>query len=172
MITTPREQRAIHDVFLVSVWIKGLIGLAQAAAGIGLLLVSQHALVAGVVSITNPELAEDPRDPVATFLRHSALQWGSGAQHFAAAYLILHGAIKILLVAALLRRKMWSYPVSMWVLAAFIVYQLYRYTLTHSIWLVLLTALDVTVVILVWHEYRWRLSTAGASHDAIGRSSR
>jgi uncharacterized membrane protein len=125
-----------------------------------------------VVSITNPELAEDPRDPVATFLRHSALQWGSGTQHFAAAYLILHGAIKILLVAALLRRKMWSYPVSIWVLAAFIVYQVYRYTLTHSIWLVLLTALDVTVVILIWHEYRWRTTTGADARDAGEITSR
>jgi uncharacterized membrane protein len=139
-----------------------------------LLLVSQRALVTWVVSITAPELAEDPRDPVATFLRHSAEQWGSGTQHFAAAYLILHGAIKILLVAALLRRKMWSYPVSMWVLAAFIVYQVYRYTLTHSVWLVLLTALDITVVALIWHEYRWRkamdrsdagLATGHRPHD-------
>jgi len=171
MMTTPREQRAIHDVFLVSVWIKGLIGLAQAVSGIGLLLVSQHALVAWVVSTTTPELAEDPRDPVATFIRHSALQWGSGTQHFAAAYLILHGAIKILLVAALLRRKMWSYPVSMWVLATFVLYQVYRYTLTQSVWLILLTALDVTVVALIWHEYR-RKATGPEGRRAGASSSR
>lgn len=172
MMTTEREQGAIHDVFLVSVWIKGLIGLAQTAAGIGLLLVNQHALVAWVISITTPELAEDPRDPVATFLRHSALQWGAGTQHFAAAYLILHGAIKILLVAALLRRKMWSYPVSLWVLAAFVVYQVYRYALTQSVWLILLTTLDVTVMALIWHEYRLRKTTRQERYGAGNGSSR
>jgi uncharacterized membrane protein len=71
----------------------------------------------------------------------------------------MHGAIKILLVAALLRGKMWSYPLSIWVLGAFIAYQGYRYTLTHSPWLIALTALDVVVVALVWNEYRWHRRT-------------
>lgn len=153
-MTTAREEKALHDVFLISVWIKGFVGLVQALAGIGLLVVSQQALVRTVMAVTTPELSEDPHDPVATFLRNSAHHWGSGTQHFASVYLVLHGAIKLALVIALLRRKLWSYPASLWVLGAFIAYQCYRYTLTHSFWLILLTALDVTVVVLVWHEYR------------------
>ena len=58
--------------------------------------------------------------------------------------------------AGLLRRKMWSYPASMWVLGAFVVYQCYRYTQTHSPWLIALTVLDIAVIILVWHEWRAR----------------
>jgi uncharacterized membrane protein len=154
MMTPAPEQKAIHEAFLVSVWIKGLVGVIQAAAGALLLLVNQKAFVDLAISITTPELTEDPRDPIATFLRGSALHWGSGTQHFASTYLILHGAIKILLVAALLRGKLWSYPVSIWVLGAFIAYQGYRYTLTHSPWLIALTALDVVVVALIWTEYR------------------
>lgn len=153
-MTSAREQKALHDVFLVSVWIKGAVGLIQALAGLALLVVTQHALVRAVMAVTTPELSEDPRDPVAMFLRNSAQHWGAGTQHFASVYLVMHGVIKLALVIALLRRKLWSYPVSLWVLGAFIAYQCYRYTLTHSFWLVLLTALDISVVALVWHEYR------------------
>ena len=155
-MTTPRKEKALHDFFLISVWIKGLVGLIQGVVGILLLTVTQQALTAFVVKITNPELSEDPHDLIATWLRSSAAHWGAGTQLFASVYLIVHGLIKILLIAGLLRRKMWSYPASMWVLGAFIVYQCYRFTLTHSVWLVLLTALDIVVVYLIFHEYRIR----------------
>lgn len=82
------------------------------------------------VLLTSPELAEDPGDSIASFLRLSAEQFGRDTQTFASLYLITHGLIKILLVAGLLQRKMWSYPASIWVLGACVVYQCYRYMQT------------------------------------------
>ena len=35
----------------------------------------------------------------------------------------------------------------------FSVYQLYRFSLTHSLWLVLITAVDSLVIGLTWYEY-------------------
>jgi len=75
---------------------------------------------------------------------------------FAAAYLIVHGLIKLFLVASLLLGRLWAYPLSLWFLAAFIVYQCYRYLHTHSISLVLLTVFDLAVVFLIWREYHSR----------------
>lgn len=155
-MTSPRQERSLHDVFLVSIWIKALVGLGQVVSGTMLLLVKQETLAAFVVRATTPELVEDPNDWFATLLQTSAHDWAGGTQWFVSMYLVVHGLIKIALVAGLLRRKMWSYPVSMWVLGAFIVYQLYRYTVTHSVWLLLLTALDAVVVALIHHEYQRR----------------
>jgi uncharacterized membrane protein len=42
------------------------------------------------------------------------------------------------------------------VFALFIVYQLYRFAFTHPIWLLAVTALDVIVIALTWHEW-WYL---------------
>lgn len=154
--TTDRRQRTWHDLFLVSIWIKGIVGLLQVVGGVLLLVVHQDHLIRLAVMFTQPELAEDPQDSIALFLRHSAEQFGHGTQTFASIYLVVHGLIKILLVAGLLRRKMWSYPASMWVLGAFVAYQCYRYTHTQSPWLIALTALDIVVILLVWHEYRLR----------------
>lgn len=158
-MTTPYEQRALHRLFLITVWIKGGVGLLQVLGGGVLLFVSQSWLISIAVLLTRPELAEDPGDSIALFLRHSTEQFGQGTQTFASLYLIAHGIIKILLVAGLLRRQMWSYPASLWVLGAFVVYQGYRYTQTQSIWLVLLTALDIAVILLVWREYGIRKRT-------------
>ena len=63
------------------------------------------------------------------------------------------GRVKSGLVTGLLMRKLWAYPTTIVVLGLFIVYQLYRYTQTHGLGLLLLTALDVVVVGLTWHEY-------------------
>lgn len=150
------ERGTLHDLFLVSVWIKGVVGLLQVIGGLLLLFVSQGRLIALAILLTRPELAEDPHDPIAMFLRHTAQQFGHGTQAFASVYLVIHGLIKVLLVAGLLRRKIWSYPASMWVLGAFVAYQCFRYAQTHSPWLIALTALDVVVIVLVWCEYRVR----------------
>ncbi|MEO6138218.1 MAG: DUF2127 domain-containing protein [Luteimonas sp.] len=154
--TSTRRERAWHDLFLVSVWIKGIVGLLQVVGGGLLLVVSQDQLIRLAMRFTQPELIEDPHDSIGMFLRHSAEQFGHGTKLFASIYLAVHGLIKVLLVAGLLRRKMWSYPASMWVLAAFVVYQCYRYTQTHSPWLIALTVLDIAVIVLVWHEWRTR----------------
>ena len=72
----------------------------------------------------------------------------------AAIYLFGHGVIKLWIIIGLLRKKLWYYPVAMIVFGLFIVYQLYRYTFTHSFLLLLITALDFIVIGLTWHEYR------------------
>jgi uncharacterized membrane protein len=62
--------------------------------------------------------------------------------------------VKVVLVAALLRNKLWAYPVSLVVLGLFIFYQLYRFSYTHSPALIALSVFDVLVIALIWHEYR------------------
>ena len=62
--------------------------------------------------------------------------------------------IKLWLIIGLLRDKLWYFPVSMVAFALFVAYQLYRFTFTHSPWLLVLSALDIAIIALTWHEYR------------------
>ena len=79
----------------------------------------------------------------------------SVAEHnFYAFYLLSHGLIKAVLVIGLLREKLWAYPASFAVFGAFIAYQLYRYSFTHDIGLILLSIFDLFVIYLAVHEYR------------------
>jgi uncharacterized membrane protein len=74
---------------------------------------------------------------------------------FGAIYLLSHGLAKIVLVALVLRDKLWAYPWLIALLLAFIAYQLYRITAVHfSIGLTLLTVFDAFLVWLTWREYR------------------
>ena len=61
---------------------------------------------------------------------------------------------------ALFRKYLWAYPLAIIAFALFLAYQLYRYSHTHSIWLVALSALDLFVIAITWLEYR-RVRTSG-----------
>src|SRR5216684_667209 len=50
---------------------------------------------------------EDPHDFLATHLLHAAGSLTGSSLQFGAAYLLLHGVVKIVLVSALLRDKIW-----------------------------------------------------------------
>ncbi len=78
--------------------------------------------------------------------------------------------VKIVLVAALLRDKIWAYPWMIAFLIVFIVYQIYRLTFAFSIGLVALTVFDLVVVWLTYREYG-KQRTAPNPRDSIRTSA-
>ena len=150
-----RRQRTIGILFEVSLWLKGVFALLEILAGIAAYFVSQQFLLRIIQRMTAEEFAEDRHDIIANTLFHAVQNLSVSTQKFAALYLFGHGVIKLWLIIGLLRRKLGYYPVAMIVFALFIVYQIYRYTFTHSIWLLLVTILDVVVIALTWQEYRF-----------------
>jgi uncharacterized membrane protein len=150
------ERKIEHRLFLLSVWTKGIAGLLETIGGFLFLFIPQSGLNAFVIFLTAPELAEDPSDRVATLLQHIVHELGADTKRFASSYLIVHGLIKVFLVAGLLGGRLWSYLVSLWFLAAFIVYQTYRFLFTHSLWLIALNTVDLIVAFLIWREYQAR----------------
>jgi uncharacterized membrane protein len=147
------NEKNIHLVFELSLWLKGAFAVLEILAGVGAYFITQELLLSVVRWVTQEEFAEDPHDFIANTLLQSAQHFSIGAQNFAAIYLLAHGIIKLWLIVGLLRQKLWYYPVAIVVFVLFIVYQVYRYTFTHSLLLVLITLLDVIVIALTWHEY-------------------
>ena len=82
------------------------------------------------------------------------LQVAAFKLYFFGFYLLSHGVVKLLLVAALLRGKHWAYPAALVTLTLLVAYQLYRYSYTHSPGLIALSAFDVIVLALIFAEYR------------------
>lgn len=155
------NERRIHLIFDISLWFKGAFALAEIAGGIAIYFISQQFMLAIALWVTQEEFAEDPHDLIANSLLHAVQNFSVSTQHFAAIYLLAHGIIKLWLITGLLRQRLWYYPVAMMVFTAFIAYQLYRFTYTHSMWLVLITVLDTVVIVLTWHEYRFLTATNG-----------
>ena len=153
-----QRKSRIHVLFNIGVIAKGIDGMLEIVGGVLLLLVSPNRIYTVIQILTQHELSEDPRDLIATWLRNSTHHLTASVTMFAAAYLLWHGAVKAGLVAALLLRRRWAYPAAIVAFSAFLVYQLYRYTHTHSPALLALSVVDILVIILTWLEYR-RLNT-------------
>lgn len=141
-------------LFRYSVVLKGLDAVLEIAGGVALWFISPEFIVRLTALLTRGELSEDPRDLVSNYLRHAASHLSLGGEHFIAIYLLGHGVVKLFVVVALLRNKLWGYPLSIIVFGGFIAYQMYRYTLTHSLGLIALTIFDLIVIVLIWLEYR------------------
>jgi uncharacterized membrane protein len=148
------NERRIHQLFEISVLLKGAHALIECIGGIALALISTDTIVRLVNLLTQDELIENPNDFIATHLLSWAQNFSLASKHFYAFYLLTHGLVKVLLVIGLLKGKLWAYPASLAALGLFIVYQLYRFTETHGIGLLVLTAFDLLVMVLIWHEYR------------------
>lgn len=147
------NERRIHQVFQISVLLKGAHAAIECAGGLALALVGTDTIARYVGMLTQEELIEDPNDFIATLLLAFAQGFSVETKHFYAFYLLSHGLVKLLLVIGLLKGKLWSYPASLVVLGLFIFYQLYRFSYTHGFGLITLTVFDVLVMGLIWHEY-------------------
>jgi uncharacterized membrane protein len=148
------NERRIHQIFEISVLLKGAHALIECIGGLVLAFVSTSTITSLINALTQEELIEDPNDFVSAHLLSLAQNFTVSTQRFYAFYLLSHGLVKVFLVIGLLRNKLWAYPVSLVVLGLFIVYQLYRFSYTHGFGLIVLTVFDVMVMGLIWHEYR------------------
>ena len=148
------QEKRIHQIFVVSVTLKGLHALLEIAGGVALYLVSTETIVGAINRWSYDELVEDRHDWIATRLLDFARHFSVAEHDFYAFYLLSHGIIKFALVAGLLKQKIWAYPASFVVFGLFIAYQLYRYSFTHDAGLILLSIFDLFVIALAVHEYR------------------
>ena len=148
-----REIR-IYQLFRASVLVKGTVAVLECLGGAAVALARDDKVAEMIARWSERFLVEGTHG----FLARHIIGWAQNisleTQHFIALYLLSHGIIKLVVVIGLLREKRWSYPVSLTALVIFIVYQLYRYSYTHGIGLLLLSAFDLLLIALIWHEYK------------------
>jgi uncharacterized membrane protein len=149
----------LDRVFEVGIVLKGLDGLLELIGGVLLLLITPADINGIVWALTQHELSEDPRDAIASWLLRTADGLTGPGLLFAAAYLLVHGIVKVVLVVAVLRNKLWAYPWLIAVLLLFIGYQAYRIALTPGAGLIALTIFDIAIVALTVREYQRQQTT-------------
>ena len=130
----------IHIAFEIGVILKGLNGLMELVGGTLLLVFPLSAIRQFIVDLSHrPDFAQ---------------KLSTHDERFAAIYLLSHGIIKGVLVYGLLKEQMWAFPWAIAIFAAFGVYQIIHYVVQPSIWMIVLTVLDVFVILLTIAEWR------------------
>ncbi|RAX45950.1 DUF2127 domain-containing protein [Arthrobacter sp. AQ5-05] len=168
MRTTTADRTLLDITFRISLVLKGLDGVLELVGGFLLLVVSPAQMGALARLLTQHELSEDPNDLVATALVHLAGTLTVSATLFGAIYLLLHGLVKVVLVWAVLKDKLWAYPWMIAFLLVFIAYQGYEMVVAFSWGMALLTAFDIFIVWLTAHEYRSHRARQDGNHADQG----
>ena len=137
-------QHRLHELFIVSIVLKGLHALVELVGGLALYLFSTDTIASWLWE------ASESHDWLSRF----AATFSHKEHAFYAFYLVSHGIINGLIVGGLLLRKIWAYHATFVVLTLFIAYQAYRYSYTHDVGLIVITVIDLIVMGLAWNEYR------------------
>ena len=150
----------LDQTFHAGITLKGLDGALEALGGFLLWFLKPADVNHIIRFLLQHDLSRDPQDWIAVHLLHAAAKASEANSAFASFFLLSHGVTKIALVFGLWMKKLWAYPLTIAVFAAFCVYQAYRYTLTHSPWMLILTILDLTLIWLTWEQYSQQKSSA------------
>ena len=152
------KEITIHRVFIINLIIKALIGVFELAGGVLLLFITSKSTAKFIEHIFSQEIVEDPKDILVNYLLGLSRTLSTNAQLFGSIYLLIHATLNLGVVIALMSKKLWAYRFADIVLLLFIFYQVFRFSHTHSIFLLFLTAIDVMILVLSWFEYKHLIS--------------
>jgi len=163
MSETKEDEKLTLEAFEVGMGLKLVNAVLEIVGGTLFFFVKPGTWQSLVLRLTQHELLTDPRDLVANYLRNVSAGLTLRGAHFTGLFLFSHGIIKVFLIYGLLKRILWVYPVAVATFSGFIVYQIYRYTISGSPWLIVLSLFDLVIVILTILEYN-NLKREGAKH--------
>lgn len=149
-----RSGHVLDLLFLLGVALKGIDGLVETVAGVALVFLGPHGLKTVVHNATSHELFEDPHDLIANLIVHGTAGLSAGSVHFASAYLIVHGVVKLAILVALVFGAVRFYPWAIAALGILAIYQVVAFALHPTVGLAVLTLLDIVVIALTWREWR------------------
>ncbi len=147
-------QATIDRYFRIAIFVKGFDGILEMLGGLILLFIPLSTIHGLVAFLTTHEIAQDPNAFIANYIVNLDKKITPGYQLIATIYLLVHGAIKLVLATALLKRKYHYFPLAIAFLLAFLFYGVYLVGLNHSISLGLLCIFDTLVIWLTYMEYQ------------------
>jgi uncharacterized membrane protein len=159
------ETQLLHKTFVVSLIGKAVFGFFELLGAVLSLVVTPLQIQEFAKWLTSAELHEDPSSVIGRFINHLAAGIDTSATHYVAAYLAVHGLIKVVLVFALFRQKMWAYPAMLIALAIFVVTQCIQLATGFSWGLFLLTLFDIFVFYLTRREWNLHRAAVAAAKD-------
>jgi len=143
-----------HQIFIAVLLGKAALGAVQLAIAAALYLgvLTYAPLIADW--LVHSEVTEDPRDILASRI----LVWANMAPGtdttFYMTYFVVHGALHLGVVAALLWGARWANHAAVAVLSAFVAFQLVEWARMGGVMLLVLTAIDLAVIWLTLREHR------------------
>ena len=151
------QEKKWYELFEFGILIKTIVGSLEIISGLLVLFINKTTIIHLFTYFTASELLEDPNDKLIHFFSGQLYNLTTGMQIFAALYILFHGIINATLAICLHLKKLWAYPLALATSVIFIFYQFYRYNYSHAPGLLIITIFDLAYIVLIFHEYRYRL---------------
>jgi len=148
------NKKLTNNLFKISLAIKCFESILEIIGGILLLILKQESIGNIVKLIFQHELLQDPKDFIGNLLISLSSNLSVGIQYFLAMYFLINGFVKLGLIYGLWRKKLWTYLVAEVFFSIMLIYEIYKFTSTYSIYLLLLIFIDIAVIILIWVRYK------------------
>jgi len=152
----------LDKVYAIGIIIKGIDGVLELLGGVLVLTISPHTINGLTNFLTQDALQDNPHNFIATHIASAGHHLAAGHNLFAAAFLLTHGLVKVVLVTCLLLNKLWAYPWALGVLGLFLVYQIYLLVTQPGLGMACLSVLDAIIIWLIyreWQQVRWQPAT-------------
>jgi len=99
------------------------------------------------------EIIEDPNDLLIQITNPFIQHLPFTITYFLAGYLIFWGIMDIFLSINLLKHRLWAFSVSIYIIGIFVLYEIYRFSYTHSYILAGVILVDLIIIWLIKKEY-------------------
>lgn len=147
---TFHAKNSLDRAFEISLLLKGIDGIVETVSGILFLFVKPQ----WILDVAHGIVGYQPHNFITRHILESAKHFDKGAAIFAALYLLSHGVVKLVLIVAILREKLWAYLGLVLLTIAFTIYQLYHLIFVRvSFSFIALTLFDFIVIYLTTVEY-------------------
>jgi len=155
------KYKLIDVGFYGGLGLKALNALVENIGGWLILMITPQWLNQVILHYALPELRQDPNDPLMNRLITMGQNFTDSTQNSIAIYMILHGALKLMVIYLLWKKYLWAFPLGIAVFGVFIVYELYSYMHSQSLLMLIIVVFDLLILALIVLEYR-RLELAKA----------
>ncbi len=150
-ITSPQN---LSVLFRLSMWWRIVYGIIRVTVGVSFLHFINQPLTDFVYRLMSHELLARTSDAVLEKIYYLFQIHEFTVTYFIAGYFIFWGVIEIVLSLCLLRKMPTAFPIAMGLIIVFIMYATFRYFHTHSLILLCVILIDITILYLINHEYR------------------
>ncbi len=141
-------------LFQIGMYWRILYGVLRTLLGLALLKLINMPISELLYNIMGQELIEDPSGFLFSAINYFLQLQPLSVTYFLSTYFIFWGVTDIFLSTNLLRHKMWAFPVSLWLIAFFVLYELYRFVNTNSLILLSVIFVDIVIFWLIQREYK------------------
>jgi uncharacterized membrane protein len=149
-MTSDTEDR----IFRYGMYWRIFYGSLRILFGIVLFRLVGTSLIDIITRLMTHELVQDPSDKLYAFAVYWLGHHPLSITYFLASYFIFWGVVDIVLSVELLRERLWAFPASLVLIAGFVIYEIIRFTHTHSLILLWIIFVDIFIFWFIEREYK------------------